>query len=98
MGQLLQGLPSITDAVDPAVTDLTTLPVNHFFGKDEVGRIELVSDDLLVFVTDRNRTIDFFLPRQVFKQFDSIIEQRNLSTFITFLFPSQPVEGRAPRF
>lgn len=98
MGQLLQGLPSITDAVDPTVADLNTLPVNHFFGKDEVGRIELVSDDLLVFVTDRNRTIDFFLPRVVFKQLDSIIEQWNLSPFIPFRFPSQPVEGRAPRF
>ena len=96
-GQLLQCLPSITDAVDPTVADLTTLPVNHFFRKDEVGRIEIVSDDLPPFVTDRNRTIDFLLPWQVFKQFDSIIEQRNLSPFIPFRFPSQPVEGRAQK-
>ena len=84
------------DAVDPTVADLTTFPVNHFYGKDEVGGIEIISDDPFVFVTDRNRTIDFLLPRQVFKQFDSIIEQRNLSPFIPFRLPSQSVEGRAP--
>ena len=72
------------DAVDPTVADLTTLPVNHFFGKDEVGRIDLVPDDHTVFAAVRNRTIDFLSPRQVFKQFDSIIEQRNLSAFIPF--------------
>ena len=55
-------------------------------------------DDLIVFVTVKNRTIDFLSPRQVFKQFDSIIEQRNLSLFIPFRFPSKPVEGGAQRF
>ena len=74
MGQLLQGLPSIMDAVYPTLAYFTTLPVNHFYGKDKVGGIEIISDDLLVFVTDRNRTINFLLPRQAFKQFDSLIE------------------------
>ena len=86
------------DAVDPTVADLTAFPVNHFFGKDEVGGIEVISDDPFVFVTDRNRTLDFLSPRQVFKQFDSIIEQRNLSAFIPFRFPSKPIQGRAQRF
>ena len=67
------------DAVDPTVADLTTFPVNHFFGKDEVGGIEIISDDLLVFVTDRNRTINFLLPRQVFK---SSIASSKSGTFL----------------
>ena len=50
------------DAGAPTVADLTTLPVNHFFGKDEVGRIDLVPDDHTVFAAVRNRTIDFLLP------------------------------------
>ena len=57
------------DAVDPTVADLTAFPVNHFFGKYEVGGIEIVSNDLLVFAAVRNRTVDFLSPRQVFKQF-----------------------------
>ena len=61
MGQLLQGLPSITDAVDPTVADLTTFPVNHFYGKDEVGGIEIVSDDLLVFVLYL-QNVDYYVP------------------------------------
>ena len=67
MGQFLQGLPSIADAVDPTITDPTTLPVNHFFRKDEVSRVEFVSDDLIVFVTDRNCAIYFLLLRQALK-------------------------------
>ena len=43
--------------VGPIITDLTTLTVYHYFGKDKVGGIDIVSDDLLVFVTDRNRIL-----------------------------------------